>query len=413
MSSRPRLLLFLSVLLPLGRRPPARRSWTRTRRSSSTTCGPSCCPTRRRPGRASRTRRTARSSRRSSGPAAIPTSTPPRTSTRPEYEKAKAEVDAAYKLPGIPGLADRLRPPRHPDGQARRREEGGERREPGRAPARDLDLPRSSGLHLRGGPARAVPRQGVQAASRGTSSSSSIAWPPTASCTRTSAIAWARTASSPSSSTCSPSLPRPAPCSRSRGRTSPSRCRPCISRWRTGGPRSSGWCAGPASAFPAEEVGGRKLVKLVVAGSALDENGKEAANIERKTQAEVTRRVLRRGLPRQPAPGQVHPEGRGHRREGHARARWPRPPSRCPTTAAESWAWPASCCFGTSWTCPPGGADADGPFAPLLLGRRPAHSLRHLDPLQGRQPHHRLAGLRPQGRRDHGRALPASRPSAS
>jgi len=40
-------------------------------------------------------------------------------------------------------------------------------------------------------------------------------------------------------------------------------------------------------ALPSEEAGGRKVVKVVVAGSAVDATGKEAAWVERKTTAEV------------------------------------------------------------------------------------------------------------------------------
>jgi GWxTD domain-containing protein len=54
-----------------------------------------------------------------------------------------------------------------------------------------------------------------------------------------------------------------------------------------GGTALLGVVRGDASTFPTEERGGRKVARVVVAGSAVGEDGKEAASVERKTVAEV------------------------------------------------------------------------------------------------------------------------------
>jgi GWxTD domain-containing protein len=54
-----------------------------------------------------------------------------------------------------------------------------------------------------------------------------------------------------------------------------------------GGTAVLGVVRGDAASLPVEEAGGRKVVKLMVAGSAVTADGKEAASVERKTVAEV------------------------------------------------------------------------------------------------------------------------------
>jgi GWxTD domain-containing protein len=54
-----------------------------------------------------------------------------------------------------------------------------------------------------------------------------------------------------------------------------------------GGTAVLGVVRAEAGALPVEDVGGRKVVKVVVAGSAADASGKESAWVERKTVAEV------------------------------------------------------------------------------------------------------------------------------
>ena len=54
-----------------------------------------------------------------------------------------------------------------------------------------------------------------------------------------------------------------------------------------GGTAVLGVVRGESAGLPVEDLGGRKMIKIVVAASALDEGGKEAASVERKTTTEV------------------------------------------------------------------------------------------------------------------------------
>ena len=84
-----------------------------------------------------------------------------------------------------------------------------------------------------------------------------------------------------------------------------------------GGSAVFGVVRGPAAGLPTEDVAGRKLLKLVVAGSAVDEdNGKEKANIVRTTQAEVTDGFFAAASGK-PSPGKYTLKGAAIDEEGH------------------------------------------------------------------------------------------------
>ena len=134
-----------------------------------------------------------------------------------------------------------------------------------------------------------------------------------------------------------------------------------------GGSAVFGVVRGPASAFTAEEVGGRKLVKLVIAGSALDENGKEAANIERKTQVEVTDGFFAAAFRVSLRPGKYTLKGAAIDDKG-SKGSVASSAIEVPNYGSGELGLASLMLLRDVVDLPPGGADADGPFAPLLLG---------------------------------------------
>ena len=135
-----------------------------------------------------------------------------------------------------------------------------------------------------------------------------------------------------------------------------------------GGSAVFGVVRGPATGLAVEEVAGRKVVKLVVAGSAMDEAGKEAANIERKTQAEVLAdgffaAAFRVNL----RPGKYTLKGAALDEKG-TKGSVVSNPIEVPNYASGELGLASLMVLRDVVDLPPGGADADGPFAPLQLG---------------------------------------------
>lgn len=134
-----------------------------------------------------------------------------------------------------------------------------------------------------------------------------------------------------------------------------------------GGSAVFGVVRGSASAFTAEEVGGRKVVKLVIAGSALDENGKEAANIERKTQADVTDGFFAAAFRVSLRPGKYTLKGAAIDEKG-SKGSVASSAIEVPNYGSGELGLASLMLLRDVVDLPPGGADTDGPFAPLLLG---------------------------------------------
>jgi hypothetical protein len=135
-----------------------------------------------------------------------------------------------------------------------------------------------------------------------------------------------------------------------------------------GGSAVFGIVRGPAASLPVEEASGRKVVRLVVAGSAVDENGKEAANIERKTTADVTAdgffaAAFRVNL----RPGKYTLKGAAIEEKG-TKGSVVSAAVEVPNYGSGELGVASLMVLRDVVDVPPGGADADGPFAPLLLG---------------------------------------------
>ena len=133
-----------------------------------------------------------------------------------------------------------------------------------------------------------------------------------------------------------------------------------------GGSAVFGIVRGPASALPTEDVGGRKVVKLVVAGSAFDENGKEAASIERKTAAEVTDGFFAAAFRISLRPGKYTLKGAALDEKG-AKGAVASSSIEVPNYGSGELSLASLMVLRDVVDLPPGGVDSDGPFAPLLL----------------------------------------------
>ena len=134
-----------------------------------------------------------------------------------------------------------------------------------------------------------------------------------------------------------------------------------------GGSAVFGIVRGAATALPVEDVGGRKVVKLVVAGSALDENGKEAANIERKTQVEVTDGFFAAAFRVSLRPGKYTLKGAAIDEKG-AKGAVVSSSIEVPNYGSGELGLASLMLLRDVLDLPPGGADTEGPFAPLQLG---------------------------------------------
>jgi hypothetical protein len=135
-----------------------------------------------------------------------------------------------------------------------------------------------------------------------------------------------------------------------------------------GGSAVFGVVRGPAAGLPVEEVAGRKVVKLVVAGSAVDEAGKEAANVERKAQAEVTAdgffaAAFRVNL----RPGKYTLKGAALDEKG-AKGSVASSTIEVPNYGNGELGLASLMVLRDVVDQPPGGVDAEDAFAPLLLG---------------------------------------------
>ncbi|HEY6548068.1 MAG TPA: GWxTD domain-containing protein, partial [Vicinamibacteria bacterium] len=135
-----------------------------------------------------------------------------------------------------------------------------------------------------------------------------------------------------------------------------------------GGSAVFGVVRGPSAGLPVEEVGGRKIVRIVVAGSAADEHGKEAANIERKTQAEVTpdgffAAAFRVNL----RPGKYTMKGAALDEKG-AKGSVAQSTVEVPNYGSGEMSLASLMLLRDVVDQPPGGGDGEGAFAPLLLG---------------------------------------------
>ena len=135
-----------------------------------------------------------------------------------------------------------------------------------------------------------------------------------------------------------------------------------------GGSAVFGVVRGSSSGLPVEEVSGRKVVKLVVAGSAVDENGKEAASIERKTQADVAAdgsfaAAFRVNL----RPGKYTLKGAATDEKG-TKGSVATNPIEVPNYGNGELGLASLMVLRDVVDLPPGGVDAEAPFAPLQLG---------------------------------------------
>ena len=134
-----------------------------------------------------------------------------------------------------------------------------------------------------------------------------------------------------------------------------------------GGSAVFGVVRGPAAGLPTEDVAGRKLLKLVVAGSAVDENGKEKANIVRTTQAEVTDGFFAAAFRVSLRPGKYTLKGAAIDEKG-TKGSVASVAIEVPNYGSGELGLASLMILRDVVDLPASGVDTDAPFGPLLLG---------------------------------------------